>query len=247
MAGGNLKFKPVEELSNRIAELCSNIQDRKNAVEAAIRNGIQTKAHPAKLPVNIYGTQGEWEEYSTPSRDARLKVAFASLRTELARFVQLFDQRSSRVEYQPVQSAYSQNCAAQDVRCFFVASLKTAYAEAVNKPECQFEYKRTNGISQTLNYSDVVARLFLLSFSLYRTSVRMPATGEGTSLSTLSVAISKTASSNSIRSPGFFSQRKMVASMILSPILGITRSVRAITTGFIKFSRKRKGTSFYSE
>jgi hypothetical protein len=56
-------------------------------------------------------------------------------------------------------------------------------------------------------------------------SLRTPAAGEGISVSTLSVEISKSGSSRSTFSPGFFSQRVKVPSTMLSPIWGITTSV----------------------
>ena len=59
-----------------------------------------------------------------------------------------------------------------------------------------------------------------------------PATGEGISESTLSVAISSRTSSSSIRSPSFTNQFVMVASSILSPILGIIISKLAMLKYF---------------
>ena len=56
------------------------MQDRIQAVETGLKSGVQNKSHPDRLPENIYGTSGEWEEYSTPSRDARLKTSFLELR-----------------------------------------------------------------------------------------------------------------------------------------------------------------------
>src|SRR5271166_4469720 len=55
-------------------------------------------------------------------------------------------------------------------------------------------------------------------------SFRTPAEGEGISASTLSVEISKSGSSRSTLSPGFFSHLVMVPSKMLSPIWGITTS-----------------------
>src|SRR5688572_20612784 len=66
------------------------------------------------------------------------------------------------------------------------------------------------------------------SFTLKKVSSSTPSAVEGTSLSTLSVAISRTASSIFTVSPGCLYHFKMVASIILSPILGITRSTKAI-------------------
>ena len=57
------------------------------------------------------------------------------------------------------------------------------------------------------------------------TAERVPDAGEGISLSTLSVEISKSGSSRFTASPGFFNQRVSVASTMLSPIWGITTSI----------------------
>src|ERR1051325_9206875 len=68
-----------------------------------------------------------------------------------------------------------------------------------------------------------------------------PSAVEGTSLSTLSVAISRTASSIFTVSPGCLNHFNIVASVILSPILGITRSTKAICNCrfYIPFWRDR--------
>src|SRR5215475_3252781 len=63
----------------------------------------------------------------------------------------------------------------------------------------------------------VCPSLTLISFST-------PADGDGISASTLSVEISKSGSSRSTLSPGFFSHLVMVPSKMLSPIWGITTS-----------------------
>src|SRR4029079_13754128 len=69
------------------------------------------------------------------------------------------------------------------------------------------------------------------SFTLNRISSMTPAAVLGTSLSTLSVAISSTVSSIFTGSPGCLNHLRMFASMILSPNFGITRSITAI--GFL--------------
>jgi hypothetical protein len=35
---------------------------------------VDQKPHPSTLPINIFGAEGEWEAYSTPGRDLRLKL-----------------------------------------------------------------------------------------------------------------------------------------------------------------------------
>src|SRR5205814_9534437 len=64
-----------------------------------------------------------------------------------------------------------------------------------------------------------------VSPSLTRISETTPAAGDGTSVSTLSVEISKSGSSRSTVSPTFFIQRTTVPSAIDSPICGMTTSV----------------------
>src|SRR5437763_14760345 len=64
--------------------------------------------------------------------------------------------------------------------------------------------------------------------SCTRTSASTPALGEGISVSTLSVEISKSGSSRSTRSPGFLSHFVRVPSTMLSPIWGITTSVMSV-------------------
>jgi hypothetical protein len=59
-------------------------------------------------------------------------------------------------------------------------------------------------------------------------SLSTPAEGDGISASTLSVEISKSGSSRSTLSPGFFSHLVMVPSKMLSPIWGITMSTAMI-------------------
>ena len=59
------------------------------SAQVAIKAGIHKRPQPDRLPNNIYGTDGDWETYSTPSHDARLKTAFKELRDEVARFLTL--------------------------------------------------------------------------------------------------------------------------------------------------------------
>src|SRR5205823_931365 len=61
-----------------------------------------------------------------------------------------------------------------------------------------------------------------------RISANVPAAGEGISVSTLSVEISKRGSSRSTRSPDFLSHLVRVPSTMLSPIWGITTSVISV-------------------
>jgi hypothetical protein len=150
LAVGDLKYKPVEEMLNAMDTLCSDIKDRVSAIDDAVARGIHQKAQPLQLPDNIYGTSGEWESYSTPSRDARLKTSFLELRKEVQKYVELYNQGSPRVVYNGTN---------------LPADLRDAYERAAST--CAITYKRSDASPVTLTYNDVVARLFSLSFDPY--------------------------------------------------------------------------------
>lgn len=150
LAVGELKYKPMEEMMNAMDTLCSDIKDRVAAIDDAVAKGVHQKAQPERLPDNIYGTSGEWESYSTPSRDARLKTSFAELRKEIEKYVQLYKQGSNRIVYDGTNLS---------------ADLRDAYARA--SAACSIQYKRSDNSVVTLSYDDVVSRLFALSFDPY--------------------------------------------------------------------------------
>ncbi len=150
MADGDLVFDPVFELRAMMRGLCQDIQDRGLAVNAAIRQGIHRKEAPDRLPDNIYGTHGEWEIYSSPSRDARLKTKFKELRDQIAYFAELYYQWDSRV-------------------AFSGSSLKRALLPVyeIEAAACQYTYTNSSGKEVTLSFQDISDRLFNLSFDPY--------------------------------------------------------------------------------
>lgn len=151
LAVGDLRYHPVEEMLNGMDTLCSDIKDRVAAVDDAITNGIADKSQPYELPDNIYGTSGEWESYSTPSRDARLKTSFRELRTEVQRYVELYRSGSPRIDYQGAD---------------LVGDLRSSYERAANA--CVIRYTRTDKSVVELTYSHIALRLFDLSFDPYQ-------------------------------------------------------------------------------
>lgn len=151
MAGGKLSFNPVAELKATAKTLCNDLYDRSRFVDIAIEAGMDRKPHPERLPQNIYGTeQMEWEIYSTPSRDARLKSAFRAFRDDLKRLTEMWLQRDDRISYDGLSLK-------QD--------LQTAFAEASNA--CRVYYRNSAGNPVTLDLRDIMERLFLMSFDPY--------------------------------------------------------------------------------
>ncbi|MEQ1753139.1 MAG: hypothetical protein ABL973_03300 [Micropepsaceae bacterium] len=151
MAGGKLSFNPVAELKATIKTLCNDLYDRSRFVDIAIEAGVHRKQHPERLPPNIYGTdQMEWEIYSTPSRDARLKTAFRAFRDDLQRLTEMWLHRDERISYEGLN---------------LKEDLQAAYAQAANT--CTVNYMNSSGKRVTLTFADVVQRLFLMSFDPY--------------------------------------------------------------------------------
>jgi hypothetical protein len=151
MAGGKLSFNPVAELKATMKTLCNDLYDRQRFVEIAIEAGIDRKPHPERLPPNIYGTDYmEWEIYSTPSRDARLKTAFKAFRDDTLRLIRMWLERDDRISYDGL-----------DLK----EDLQLAYDELADI--CTIVYMNSAGKLVILRYPQIVERLFRLSFDPY--------------------------------------------------------------------------------
>jgi hypothetical protein len=151
LAGGKLEFDPVKEVHDMVDSNCQDLQYRGQAVDLAITVGIQNHDEPERLPANIYGTNGDWETYSTPSRDARLKTAFKELRDKAQRFVRMYQARDPKLIY-----------TGSDL----VSDLLMTYDREAGL--CKISYARSDGSQIALSYDEARRRLFLMSFDPYQ-------------------------------------------------------------------------------
>lgn len=147
LAPEGYKFDPIEETRQRIRNICRELEQRVAAVDVAVRAGIHKRPQPPRLPQNIYVTQGDWETYSTPSRDAQLKSMFRALREDVARFMALGPSGSRFISY--------------DGTNLRADLLKTYESEA---DTCRIRYTKSDGATVELGFAEVKRRLFLLSF-----------------------------------------------------------------------------------
>ena len=143
-------YDPITELRFGMQTICGSIKARKAAVDSAITAGIHLKPHPRKLPPNIFGTYGEWEAYSTPSRDARLKVSFIELKRDMAQLIAEVEAGEPGVRYDGADLA---------------GDLWAAYEEEKNA--CRVTYWRSDKTRMRLNFAHVMDRLWDLSFDPY--------------------------------------------------------------------------------
>ena len=150
LAAPGFSYHPVDELRHGMQAICGSLRSRKVAVDRAVLSRIHLKPHPSRLPHNIFGTYGEWEEYSTPSRDARLKVSFIELRRDMQRLVEDVEAGAPGVHYD-----------GEDLP----GELMAAYNKEKNA--CTFTYWRSDRTRVRLNFAHAMERLFDISFDPY--------------------------------------------------------------------------------
>lgn len=150
LAYPGFRYNPIAETRSRIQQICRELGYRVASVDRAIRDGIHRKRQPDRLPDNIYATKGEWEIYSTPSRDARIKSTFEQLRDEVVRFLALSESR-------PAMIAFEGGNLRRD--------LLAAYREEAEA--CRVVYVNSAGREVELDFDEIKARLFHLSFNPY--------------------------------------------------------------------------------
>lgn len=147
---GEAHIDPLKDMAQLTDDICVSLKDRVDAVEGARTSGVANKAHPARLPENIFGTEGEWENFATPSRDARLKVAFMDLLETTKSNIDRFKKYDRTIRY-------SGGNLAKD--------LYEVYKERAQA--CQFTYKTSNGRPVVMNLEAARQRLFDMSFDPY--------------------------------------------------------------------------------
>ncbi len=151
---GTWKVRPVEEFHDQLLAICNDIVDRIMAVKDATAKGMHQKSHPGTLPENIYGSTGEWETYSTPSRDARLRMAIRGLHHFAKDTVQRVGRGDETMEFRGSAR--------------MLASLyRDTWNTLSNKDSCRFQYTNSSGNTVSLALDTVMNRIYDLSFDPY--------------------------------------------------------------------------------
>ncbi|MFS4457804.1 hypothetical protein [Bdellovibrio sp. HCB2-146] len=150
MASGDLRIDPLLDVQELLQDICVSLRDRVVAVDVSARAGIYLKPHPERLPYNIYGTTGEWEDYASPSRDARLKVSYMDVLAAAKDFIHRNKVGDPTIVYR------GSNLAADLLKVYDRESRA-----------CQFAYRNSSGSPVTLNLEDARVRVFAMSFDPY--------------------------------------------------------------------------------
>jgi hypothetical protein len=129
---------PDHMMNQALDQICVDLQARITAVAA----GAQTAAGPlADMPDNIYAADGDWEAFSTPSRDARLRASFRGV-------------------YKIVKTADPSA----------IAKLGAVWNAHVAADNCKITYTNSAGAPVTITLADVQTRIYDLSFDPYHSA-----------------------------------------------------------------------------
>ena len=150
LATGTLHINPLDDMRASTQQLCSTAKERVDAVQNAVSAGIHLQAHPDRLPKNIFGTEGDWETYASPSRDARLKDSFRQLRVYVENTVTEQRAGARTVVYKGTNIA---------------RDLYDIYRDEALK--CTITYADSDGRAVSMNLEQLRSRIYDLSFDPY--------------------------------------------------------------------------------
>ena len=142
LADGDIIYNPILEFNNQMDELCQDIKYREDAVNISLIANLQNQSHPYYLPENIYGTNGDWETYATPGRDASLKKFISEIKVFLRKVVN----GQLKIDYKGKELI-------TDLRNIYLAKSSTCLIKATAK--------------DLINLDLILKNLFALSFDPY--------------------------------------------------------------------------------
>ncbi len=151
VAGHDIVYDPLAETRSMVRGLCDDLHYRGMAVDVAVKAGLNTQQQPSRLPENIYGTSGDWETYSTPSRDARLKVSFQELKDQIAKFLAMQKAGSKSIAYAGANLA---------------GDIAATYREEAGA--CTVAWTASDGSQRQMSFEEARKRLFDFSFDPYQ-------------------------------------------------------------------------------
>lgn len=154
LSNGTYRLDPVVEMKKEVENLCSMVKNRIEAMQKGTESGIAFRPHPYTLPQNIWGSSGDWESYSSPGSDIRLRnkmLSIADTAKIWARRVRDKVKNGDRIiSYNGV-----------DLKSDLVTAYKSASAS------CQLSYTNSSGTRTPLTLEKVISRASLLSFDPY--------------------------------------------------------------------------------
>lgn len=99
VSDGRHRLYPLQQFKSDMDSLCTDLKGRANSVETALQVAFHRKAHPENLPRNIYGAEGDWEAYSTPGRDLRIRKRVIDIIQSAKTYVSKVQSRDPLISY----------------------------------------------------------------------------------------------------------------------------------------------------
>ena len=140
---GGTPSPPEEKLGALLDQLCLDLGARATAVDAA---HALSEGPLGPIPPNIYGATGDWEAFSTPGRDARLRGSFRNARALVLKALA---------------------AASPSAKPAVARALGKAWQKRASSPACVTRYTNGAGAEVRLTLADVQARIYDLSFDPY--------------------------------------------------------------------------------
>jgi hypothetical protein len=130
--------------------LCTAFKERVDAVDKAVERGLHRESHPIVLPANIYQTEGDWENFSSPGRDARIRSSVRSV-------ISTMKQAKEQILSGNTEMIYTGSNLYED---FLRIYNDVAYS-------CVDQYKNSNNRNVQISLNDFIGRIYDVSFDPY--------------------------------------------------------------------------------
>ena len=146
---GGMAMKPDVKFGQMTDQLCVDVKARVAAVDAGVH--LATGAM-GDMPPDIYGADGDWEAFSTPGRDVKLRASFRNI----AQYVNTSGAAVKSKDPSVAWDGTSQS---------LVARYRSMWTQSI--ASCSFAYTGSDGTSNSLTLADVEKRIYDLSFDPY--------------------------------------------------------------------------------
>lgn len=141
-----------ESAGDLLTSLCDDMRQRVPDVEKPIEAGLTKQAHPSSLPANIFNSTGDWESFSSPSRDSRVREAIYNLPKLIAQKYQAGIRGQLKLTYSGTAQQFQQ---------------QIVNRIALMDASCKATYKKSDGTSVSMNFTDMTRRAKLMSLDPY--------------------------------------------------------------------------------
>lgn len=149
---GSIVTKADVAAGSLMVALCDNLTQRVPDIAAAIDAKIPLKPRPSALPANIFNADGDWEAFSSPSRDSRSRQAILNLPRDIVQKFKNGVRNQLKLTYSGTAAQFQQ---------------AVVNRWALMDATCKATYVKSDGSSVSMNLSDMVRRAPRMSFDVY--------------------------------------------------------------------------------